>query len=118
MPTTKKYIHDRIVLLLLSVNAFLVVLNTFGVLLRLDGTRAGGYIVSIRANLGIANYKSGQAIDLIAFVVFAVLVMAINTALSWKMFDHHRSYSLVVLGLGTLLLTLSLIISNALLVWG
>ncbi len=118
MPTTKKFLHDRLVLLIISINSFLVLLNVFGVLLRLNGTRAAGYIVSIRANLGIANYKSGKAIDLIAFVIFALMVMTVNTVLSWKMFDHHRSYSVVILSLGTLLLIMSLIISNALLVWG
>lgn len=116
MAIPKKFFHDQFVLLLLSVNAFLVLVNTIWILLRLDNARSTGFIVEYRDNLGISAYKTGQATDMLAFIVFAFLVLGINAVLSWRVYGHHRNYSLVVLSLGTLLLVLSIIISNALLV--
>lgn len=116
MATTKKFFHDQLVLLLLSVNTFLALVTTVWILLRLDNARSTGFIVEFRDNLGVSAYKTGRAVDMLAFVVFAFLVLGIHTVLSWRVYGHHRKYSLVVLSLGTLLLILSIIISNALLV--
>ena len=69
MQTPKKYFHDRIVLLLLTVNTFLTLLCGVLVLLRIDN-RVNGYIVQRRFNLGINAFKAGNLSELIAFIVF------------------------------------------------
>jgi hypothetical protein len=115
MAIPKKYFHDQIVLLLLSVNTFLTLVNTVWILLRLDNAPSTGFFVEYRHNLGISAYKTGTVGDILAFIVFAFLVLGLNTVLSWRVYGHHRNYSLVVLSLGTLLLILSVIISNLLL---
>lgn len=116
MAIPKKFFHDQFILLLLSVNTFLAFLNTIWILLRLDNAHSNGFIIEYRDNLGISAYKTGRAVDMLAFIVFVFLVLIVNAVLSWRVYNHHRNYSLVVLSLGTLLLILSLIISNALLV--
>ncbi len=116
MTIPKKYLHDRLILLLFSINAFLTFLLAIWILFKLDSGRSAGYIVQYRANLGISALKTGEATELIAFMVFGLLVLVSHTLLSIKAYPIRRHVSVVVLGLGTLLLLLALIVSNALLV--
>jgi len=104
------------VLLLLGVNAFLAFLATLSVLFRLSGAAANGYIVQYRADLGISAFKTGGALSILSFVVFALLVFAVHLLLSLRTYPIRRQLSVVILGLGTLLLILGIIVSNALLI--
>lgn len=116
MATSKKYFHDHLVLLLLSVNAFLALAGSIFILVRLSTSHGNGYIVQYRANLGINAFKTGSVVDLLSFVGFAALVLAIHTSLSLRVYHIHRQLAIFVLSLGILLLLLAIIVSNALLV--
>lgn len=111
----RRYLHDRVVLLLLSINVFLALLASLWVLLKLDVGRSAGYIVQYRASLGISRFKTGSASDLVAFIGFAILVLVIHTVLSIRAYPIRREVSIIILLLGMLLLVLGLIVSNALL---
>lgn len=115
MPVSKKFIHDRLVLLLITANTFLTIITTILILLRLDPSRSTGYFVQYRSNLGLNGYKSGPTSGIISFIVFSVLVLIFHIFLSKRLYSHRRHFAIVVLGFGTLLLILSLIVSNALL---
>jgi hypothetical protein len=115
MPITKKYFHDRTVLLLLGVNVFLTFLVIVSVLFRLQLGGGSGFIVQYRANLGIDQYKAGGLANLLSFIGFAVVILAANIVLSHKTYHIRRQLSLLVLTLGVLLLLLCVIVSNALL---
>jgi hypothetical protein len=116
MQIPKNFFHDRVVLLLLSINTFLALLGSILVLLRLDTGRPDGYIVQYRANLGLSAFKSGNATTLISFIIFAGLVLAFHTLLSMRVYHIRRNVAVTVLAMGLLLLCISLIVSNALLV--
>lgn len=116
MVIPKKYLHDHLVLLLLSINAFLALLTMILMAVRLSATHGSSYIVQYRSTVGINDFKPGSVTDLLGFIVFAVLVVALHTVLSVQTYKIHRQVAIAVLALGTLLLTLGLIISNALLV--
>lgn len=117
MPAAKNYFQDRLVLLLLSINAFLTLLATLSVLFRLQGAGASnGFIVQYRANVGISGFKTGSVLSLISFIGFALIVFAANTVLSMRTYHIRKQLAVVVLGLGTLLLILNIIVGNALLV--
>jgi hypothetical protein len=116
MATSKKYFHDHFVLLLLSVNAFLAVAGSIFILLRLSSSHGNGYIVQYRSSLGINAFKTGSVVDLLSFIAFAALVLATHTMLSLRAYQIHRQLAIAILSLGVLLLTLTIIISNALLV--
>jgi hypothetical protein len=117
MNIPKKYLHDRLILLLLSVSTFLAVLNSLWVLFKLDAGRSSGYIVQYRANsVNISNLKIGDATEMVAFIAFALLVLTFGFLMSAKAYAIRREVSVVILSFSVLLLILALIVSNALLV--
>jgi hypothetical protein len=116
MPAAKNYFQDRIVLLLLSINAFLTLLATLSVLFRLQGAGTNGFIVQYRANVGISGFKTGSILSLVSFIGFAILVFAANTVLSMRTYHIRKQLAVVILGLGTLLLVINIIVGNALLI--
>jgi hypothetical protein len=116
MHIPKNYFHDRLVLLFLTVNTFLTGLVSVIILLRLDSGRAESYIVQYRANLGIDAFQSGGSSTFIYFIAFALLTWVLHLVLSMRVYSQHRQLSLLILALGSLLLVMSLFISNALLV--
>jgi len=115
MDIPKKYFHDRVVLLMLSVNTFLVILNSILILLRLDSSRTDSYIVEYRASLGLGAYQAGGSGAFFGFIIFSLVVLVFCILLSMRIYDNGRNYGVVILGMSSLLLVLTLIVSNALL---
>ena len=115
MAAPKKFFHDHLVLLLLSINAFLTLALTVLVLLRLGSSHSTGYIVQYRSSLGIDAFKSGSVAELFSFIGFGVLVLITHSVLAMRSYHVRRQVSLAILALGGLLLVLAIIISNALL---
>jgi hypothetical protein len=115
MAAEKKYFHDHLVLLLLSLNAFIAVAGSIFILLRLSTSHGTGYIVQYRSSLGVTAFETGTVVQLLSFVAFAALALAIHTMLSLRAYKIHRQLAITILSLGILLLILAVIISNALL---
>lgn len=116
MAASKRYIHDHLVLLLLSINAFLAVAGSIFILLRLSTSHGSGYIVQYRASLGVNAFKTGGVSDLLSFVGFALLVLLVHGLLSYRAYRIHRQLAIAILSLAVVLLVLTIIVSNALLV--
>lgn len=116
MHTPKNYFHDRLVLLMLSINAFLTVAGIFLILYRLDSGQGGAYVAQYRANFGVSSFRTGSIVDILAFIIFLLVTFGFQTTLSIKMYAHHRNYALTLLGLGTFLSVIAIIVSSALLV--
>ena len=112
----KKYLHDKLILLLVSGNIFLAFLSAVLIFLRLNVGQGTGYIVQYRSNLGISAFTTGSINGIIAFAVFAALVLAITIALSIRTYRIRRELAVAVLAAGLMLLVLSVIVSNALMV--
>lgn len=115
MSAPKRFTHDRLLLLLLSVSIFLVILGSIMVGWRL-GSRNSGYIVQYRANLGISAFKTGSIWGIVDFIGFMVMVAVLHTAVSVRAFRVRREYAVVIMGMGVLLLVMAIVVSNALLV--
>lgn len=115
MQIPKKYFHDRVVLLLLTVNTFLALLGSVLIILNIDLNRPDGYIVQYRANLGLSAYKAGDVSVIVSFMAFMLLVVCFHWILSMKMYAHRRNFAVALLGLGTVLLVVATFVSNALL---
>jgi hypothetical protein len=111
----KKFFHDHFVLLLASLNAFLAFAGSLFIILRMSTSHGNGFIVQYRANLGVNAYQSGVALDIISFVVFAMVVLGANVILGYKTYTISRELTITILSLGLLLLALAIIVSNSLL---
>lgn len=115
MPIPKKYLHDKLILLLVSSNIFLAFLSAALIFLRLGtGQGGGGYIAEYRSNLGISAFKTGSITDILGFVFFAAVVAAISIMLSVGLYRIRRELAVIILSSGILLLLLAVIVSNAL----
>lgn len=116
MHIPKQYLHDKFVLLLVSINVFLAFLCIVLILLRAGlGQGVDGYIVEYRANLGLSAFQKGSVISIFSFVFFAALALVFNILLSIRTYHLRRTLSITILGLGMLILLLAIIVSNALL---
>lgn len=115
MHIPKKYFQDRFILLLLSLNTFLALLGSVLVLLRLDSGRSDGYIVQYRADQGLDAFSNGNVTTFLAFIIFAALVLGFHTLMSIKIYTARRHFSTAVLGMGFLLLVVTIMTSNNLL---
>lgn len=116
MASTRKYFHDHLVLLLLSINIFLAVAGSLYFLVRLGTSHGSTYIVQYRSAYVVNKFPTGTLLDLLAFVAFAFLVLGIHSVLSYRAYHIHRQLTIGILSLGILLLLMTTIVSNALLV--
>jgi hypothetical protein len=115
MKIPKQYFQDRLLLLLLTCNVFLTFVTFLFLLFRISSGHSS-YIVQYRQNLGADAFKAGNLSQLVSFGLFAALILVVNLLLSMRVYRIHRQMSAIVLGMGTLLLVLGLVVSNALLV--
>ncbi len=115
MVLPKKYLRDRLILLLLSINAFVALMTVLFIGMRV-GSSSGSYIVQYRLTLGVNDFTRGGVSDILSFIVFALGVLSINFILSARTYRIHRQLSVVILSVGALLLVFGFIVSNALLV--
>ncbi len=115
MATPKKYFHDRTILILLSVNAFLALANSLYILLSINFSSGATYVTRFRPRLGIDRYSQGSATGILSFAIFTLLVFGFHAYLSKKAYPIKRHFAIVILAFATLLLVLSTIISHELL---
>lgn len=114
MHIPKNYFHDRLVLLLLSVNTFITIFVTILTLLRLRGSNSESFVGQYHSNLGLSAFEPGSPATFISFIVFGILVLVLHTILSMRTYYRRREYSVTILWMGLFLLVLLLIVSNAL----
>lgn len=116
MPTAKRYLNDKLMLLLMSSNVFLAFLCGVLLFLRLSTGDGESYIVEYRSNLGIGAFKVGSAIDVMSFAAYTAVIAAISIVLSVGIYRVRRMLAALVLGAGIMLLLMAIIVSNALMV--
>lgn len=117
MATQKHFLQDRTALLLVSGTAFLTLVAVVLVLLKLNsGQGTSNYIIAYRASAGIDRYTTGTIRDILGFIVAALLIFGVSTALSYRTYPVRRELALVILALTVPLLLFLIVVSNALLV--
>lgn len=114
MHIPKNYFHDRLVLLLISMNTFLTIFTSLLILFRLRNGNNEGLIGQYHSNLGLSAFEPGSSGTYFSFILFAILVLGLHTVLSMKMYHRRRDYSTAILWMGLFLQILLLIVSNAL----
>ena len=114
METSKKYLHDRVILLLLTLMAVLLVVGVSLVLLRFDPSRNPATTIAYRPSITGTQYQSGRPLDIYLLAVFMVFTTATALLLSVRTYHIRRFISVFILASTVFLLVLSMIVSNAL----
>lgn len=114
MDVPKKYLNDRVVLLLLTLMAIVLVIGVSLVLLRFDPSRNPTTTAAYRPSITGTQYQSGKPIDIYLMAVFMVFTSATALLLSIRTYHIRRFLSVFILGSTVFLLVLSTIVANAL----
>ncbi len=114
MEIPKKFLHDRLVLLLITVMVVLVVVGVSVVLLRFDVSRNPTTIVAYRPNITGTQYLSGKPIDIYSLAVFMIVTSFAAVAISARIYNAKRLAALFMLGSTVFLLILATIVANSL----
>lgn len=115
MTIPKNFLHDKIVLLLLTIIGFLSVLETILVVLKLNTAGRDHHIIQYRANLGLNQFLPGSGLRIIEFVIFTWLIAGLHLVLSMRVYHVRRQLSVALLTMAVLFILLALIVSNSLL---
>jgi hypothetical protein len=110
----KKFLHDRVVLLLITVIAILVVVGVSVVLLRFDVSRNPTTVVAYRPNISGTQYISGQPIDIYSLAIFMILSSIGAIIISARVYEVKKPAAMFMLGSTVFLLILSTIVANSL----
>lgn len=114
MELPKKYLHDRLILGLLTLMAILVVIGVSLVLLRFDPSRNPTTTAAYRPNITGTQYQSGKPIDIYSLAIFMIFTSAAALLLSVRTYNVRRFVSVFILASTVFILILSMIVSNAL----
>jgi hypothetical protein len=114
MELPKKFLHDRIVLILITLIAALVVVGVSVVFLRFDISKNPTTIVAYRPNISGSSYQSGKPIDIYSLAVYIAVTAIVAVVLSARVYTVKRAVSLFILSSTVFLLILATIVSNAL----
>jgi hypothetical protein len=108
MEIPNKYLHDRLVLLLITITAALVVVGIGVVLLRFDVSKNPTTIVAYRPNISGAAYQSGKPVDIYSLAIFMVVTGLAAVVLSARIYSLRRSVAMFILTSNVFLLVLAI----------
>ena len=114
MELPKKFLHDRLVLLLITLIATLVVIGVGIVMLRFDASKNPTTVVAYLPNVSGSSYQSGKPIDIYLLAVFMMFSSTAAIFLSAKTYLIRRFVSVFILSSTVFLLILSAIVANSL----
>ncbi len=114
MEISKRYLHDRLVLVLITLIAVFFVVGVGIVLLRFDVTKNPTTIVAYRPNISGASYQSGKPVDIYSMAVFMLVVAVGAILISARIYPIRKYLAVFILGSSVFLLILATIVANAL----
>jgi hypothetical protein len=107
MDLSKKFLHDRVVLLLITLISVLLVIGVSVVLLRFDVSKNPTTVVAYRPNISGASYQSGKPIDIYSLAVFMILIAVGGVVLGSKIYPIRRYVSIFLLSSTVFLLIMA-----------
>lgn len=111
MELPKKYLHDRIVLGLITLMAILLVVGVSMVLLRFDVSKNPTTIVAYRPNISGSSYISGSPLDIYSLAIFMLVVSVAAVALSARIYHIRKYLAIFILASTAFLLLLAIRVS-------
>jgi len=114
MDIPKKYLHDRLVLALLTLVSILLVIGVSVVLLRFDISKNPTTIVGYRPNVSGVSYQSGKPIDIYSLALFMIVIAVGSVILSSHVYNVRRYVAIFMLASSAFLLFLATLVANSL----
>jgi hypothetical protein len=114
MEISKNFLHDRIVLALITLISLLVVVGVSVVVLQFDVSKNPTTIVAYRPNISGASYQSGKPIDIYSMAIYIIVTAALGVFLSAKIYKIRHYLSIFLLVSTVFLLILATIVANSL----
>ena len=114
MDIPRRFLHDRLVLLLVTVISILMVVGVSLVLIRFDASRNPTTTIAYRPNITGSQYQSGKPIDIYTLALFMIVTALSAALLSSKTYYLRRSLSVFILYSAIFLLLISIIVANSL----
>lgn len=114
MEIPKRFLHDRLVLLLVTVMAVLVAVGVSTVLIRFDVSKNPTTIVAYRPNISGSSYLSGKPIDIYSLAVFMIFTAVAAVVLAMRTYNIKHYVSIFILASASFLLLLAIVVANAL----
>lgn len=114
MDKSKKFLHDRLVLLLITTLAALTSIGVISVLIRFDVSKNPTTTAAYRQNLVGIYYQSGKPIDIYALAIFMVFTAVAAVLLAYRTYNLRRQIAAFLLASANFLLILAIIVANAL----
>lgn len=108
MESSKKFLHDRLMLLLVTLMAVLLVVGVSVVLLRFDPSKNPTTTVAYRQNVTGTYYQSGKPIDIYSLALFMIFSSVAAVFLSAKLYAVRRSLALFLLSSELFLMILAI----------
>jgi hypothetical protein len=114
MDIPKRFLHDRLVLLFLSLISALMVIGVSLVFIRFDANRNPTTTIAYRPNITGSQYQSGKPIDIYTLAIFILVIAVLSVVLGTRTYYLRRSLAIFILGSGAFLLLMAIIVSNSL----
>jgi heme/copper-type cytochrome/quinol oxidase subunit 2 len=111
MEIPKKFLHDRAVLLLITLISLVVVIGVSVVLLRFDASKNPTTTVAYRPSIVGSQYQSGKPIDIYSMAVYMVITAVLGVFLSARIYKIRHYLSIFLLSSTALLLILAIRVS-------
>jgi hypothetical protein len=114
MEIPKRFLHDRLVLLLITLISILTVLGVSLVLIRFDASRNPTTTIAYRPNITGSQYQSGKPLDIYILALFMLMIAGSAAILSDKVYYLRRPLSIFILSSSVFLLIISIVVANSL----
>jgi hypothetical protein len=114
MDIPKKFLHDRLILSLVTLMSILMVVGISLVFLRFDVSKNPTTIVAYHPNISGSSYQSGKPIDIYSLAAFMLITSVAAIFLSSKVYTVRHSISYFVLSSAAFLLIMAIVVSYAL----
>ncbi len=110
----KAYINDKMTIFFNLVLILLGIFNVLLVIFRVDTTQSAA-LISANTTLERSGFEKGSSVQLYRFAIIPIMIVVMQTLISWRLHSVKRGVSLLILGLGMIAVVFCIIVSSALL---
>ncbi len=114
MHLNSKFLHDRLVLGLMTLLSALLVIGISLVFLRFDASKNPTTVAAYRPSLSGSSYVSGKPLDIYLLAVYMIFTTLASMAMAAHVYPTQRSIAVFILSSGAFLLVMATVVANSL----